>query len=594
MTVPPPPPLSGWLFLATLVATAVYLYVRAARHRHRLITRLGIAIGAFFGFALPTLAVTLAQDLTCRDGGVLPRPDGGLIVVGLTATTLLLAFWLSWLAGDRPTGTGWRLVVVALVLLIPVAIVEVMAATVPLEDYCEGLRGLLVTQAVLALAVPLAALAIGGWKGPLPPASPPPPWFRVPMTAVVASVVVLAPVQTIILVDRLRPDPLVCTNSRPLAATERDAVGIRGNDTYLNLTTGDFDGDGLVDLAGADESGTIHVLHHEGRGGFTAGAEAVPAPTLSPGGLMVAGDLDGDGHEDLVVSGQPVVVEPTVDRSRHSGVAVLMGDGKGLHAHGPLFLDGGSPPRDLALGDIDGDGNAEAVVLDGGIVVVLWDRDGELEEGPRLAAPAEATSQLGQSRMALGDVDGDGRTDIFTWLHLDSVPSTGVIMYRSVVILHRNTGSGTFATSVLATIDGSLGGVAVADFDGDGDVDLVAQQSERRQRRLHVLVNRGDGRFDVGTQPSRVDGRLVAADVNGDGRPDLVISAEFDSEGSKYPGDLLIRLNLGDLRFSEAQRLARPRVLLAVADLNGDRRADYVVDSIREIVVLASRDCAGQ
>ena len=155
--------------------------------------------------------------------------------------------------------------------------------------------------------------------------------------------------------------------------------------------------------------------------------------------------------------------------------------------------------------------------------------------------------------------------------------------------VHRNAGGRAFTSSVVATIDDYLSAVAVADFDGDGDVDIVSNGGDRR---LNVLVNRGEGAFDLTVLPRRTGAEtMVPADVDGDGRPDLVLSVGFVSDVVDEPGFLFVRLNRGGFRFSDAQRLAIPHGLLAVADLNGDGRADYVVDEFRLVDVLLSRDC---
>ena len=107
-----------------------------------------------------------------------------------------------------------------------------------------------------------------------------------------------------------------------------------------------------------------------------------------------------------------------------------------------------------------------------------------------------------------------------------------------------------------------------------------------------VLINRGDGRFDLTARPRRVGAeKLFPADVDGDGRTDLVLSVGFVSDVVKEPGFLFVRLNRGGFSFSDAQRLAIPRTLLATAELNGDGRADYIVDEFRTMDVLLSRDC---
>lgn len=159
----------------------------------------------------------------------------------------------------------------------------------------------------------------------------------------------------------------------------------------------------------------------------------------------------------------------------------------------------------------------------------------------------------------------------------------------SYVILHRNAGDRRFATEVAATVEDYLGSVAVADFDGDGDVDLVANGTENR---LNMLVNRGDGRFNLRSQATRVRGDdMQAADVDADGRQDLVMTTGFVSDEVEQPGFLWVRLNRGGFSFSDTQLLAIPRELVVIADLNGDGRPDYVVDHWRQLILLTSADC---
>ena len=107
-----------------------------------------------------------------------------------------------------------------------------------------------------------------------------------------------------------------------------------------------------------------------------------------------------------------------------------------------------------------------------------------------------------------------------------------VVSTPGYVVVHRNAGAGTFTTAIVATVQSYFRAVAV--FDIDGNVDLVSNESDRRQV---VMVNRGDGSF------------------------------------------------------SDPQRVATPHGLVAVADLNGDGRADYVVDEFRSVAALMSRDC---
>ena len=564
MTEPPDSPFPGWLFLAVLLGTAAFLYVRAAGHERRLRLRAGVVVGALFAGFVQTLAVALVQDLTCRDGGFLPRANGGVIVVGFTAAATLALLALFWLAGDRAPGTAWRLAVIPPAVLVPVAMVEVMATSVPLEGYCDGVRGVLDLRVALTLLVPVATIGLALVRhGASGTAS------RLPKSFVLGTLAAVLAVQAPVLADRVPPAPLVCVTRRPLP------------DASNAMVAADFDGDGTVDLASVDRSGAARVLHNDGQGNFTAGAVTTAPATLAPIAQVAAGDLDGNGRPDLVA----LVAEPVASRNerRRAGVAVLLNDGKGFRAKAPLyFADDAGQSRKLAIGDLDGDGNAEVVVAELDSAVVFWDRDGQLELGPRLTAPPPAnTLRYPSWSFGLGDADTDGRLDILGW-HSRGLDSP------SYVAVHRNAGGRAFTSSVVATVDDYFNAVVISDFDRDGDVDLVSNGSDGR---LNVLVNRR-GAFDMTVRPRGIGaGTMVPADVDGDDRLDLVMSVGFHSDVVDEPGFLFVRLNRGDFRFSDVQRLAIPHGLVAVADLNGDRRADYVIDEFRSVDVLLSRAC---
>lgn len=573
VTVPPPAPLPGWLLLAVPLAAALYLTIRAAGHRRRWWVCALILPGAFFLFELPPLAVVLEQDLACRDGGVLLRSDARWIVLGVTALALLGALGLLRTAAGEPADPGWRMPVIVLALMMPAVIVEVMVSAVRLEEYCNGDRGLLHIQAVLGFLLPLAALGLGASSGRGRPAEG--------VRYVAAPLVLLLPVQVVTVAERLRDDPLACATSRSVGPANRDALGFRSSITERGTVAADFTGDPSVDLAGVDASGTIRVLRNDGRGGLVAEPGVALPPGFSPVGAMVAGDVDGNGHPDLVVTGiEPP--RPAGSPTRRWGVVVVLNDGNRLISRAPLFRDGGEALYTLALGDLDGDGNVEVVLLERGVVIVLGDRNGDLQERSRLTAPPEAADQFGQDRVALADVDGDGRTDVITSLSNSRIEA-------SFVIVHRNRGPAGFSSSVVHTFDRYVDADALADFDGDGDVDIVANGY---RDRLHVLANRGDGAFDAQVQRTDIWGsELVAVDVDADGRLDLVVSADYSDQESRYPGELWARLNLGGWRFSEPQRLATPRTLVVAADLNGDGRADFVVDAGRDLAAVTSRPC---
>jgi hypothetical protein len=219
-------------------------------------------------------------------------------------------------------------------------------------------------------------------------------------------------------------------------------------------------------------------------------------------GGIALGDLDGDGHLDIVVANGQHVAERNW---------VSFNDGRGTF--GPRRPFGAADPSyGVALGDLDGDGDLDIVIAnDVGAPSVVYENDGK--GNFTLLASLDAGGQARRA-VALGDFDGDGALDV-------------VLVGLGQDHIYFNTGRGRRWTERALGSRGSdlarATAVAAADVDGDGDLDIIVPARYGGQSLIYL--NDGKGDF---TQTRRfgedfADTTAVAVgDVNGDGHPDIV------------------------------------------------------------------------
>ena len=277
------------------------------------------------------------------------------------------------------------------------------------------------------------------------------------------------------------------------------------------LALGDVDGDGDSDLVLGNSGGQLggfesnHLYLNNGFGSFSdASASQLPA-ILNDTAALALGDVDGDGDADLA-SGCPD------GRNR-----LHLNDGAGTFAEatvGPLSAGfGGSA---LATGDVDRDGDLDLVVGGYGLPSRLYLNDvGSFSDVTSAQMPSSPSST---SSFAVGDVDGDGDLDLV-------VGSRGLFPYGQTLLL-RNDGSGSFtdATGTHMPLDADITtSVALGDVDRDGDLDLML--GNYGQNRLYL--NDGTGTFaDATNSHMPIDNdatkRVVFGDLDGDGDLDCI------------------------------------------------------------------------
>ena len=179
----------------------------------------------------------------------------------------------------------------------------------------------------------------------------------------------------------------------------------------------------------------------------------------------------------------------------------------------------------------------------------------------------ETTSETSAS-VSLGDVDGNGTLDVILakgrhWPLVDQIL--------------RNDGKGHFSTQPLADSADRTYSAALADLDGDGDLDIVAS-NDRPDRKL-IYLNDGAGHFRVsGTfgEAAWSTRYVTVSDLNADQRPDLIVANRSSNPAAPRPS--FVCLNNGAGAFSTCTPLATQSATIIVAsDLDGDGNTDLVV-----------------
>ncbi|HYL72709.1 MAG TPA: FG-GAP-like repeat-containing protein [Bryobacteraceae bacterium] len=226
--------------------------------------------------------------------------------------------------------------------------------------------------------------------------------------------------------------------------TFRPAVNYKAGANPNHLATGDFNGDGVIDIVTANFSdSTVSVLLGNGDGTFRAG---IISATITGPGVVAVGDFNRDGIGDLILVNS-------------ASVAVMLGKGDGSFQPAVSY-PAGQIPVYVALADFNGDGSTDLAVGNGGddtVSILLGKPDGTFQPPVNYGAPKNIQS------VAVGDFNGDGRADL-------AVADSGS---NNVNVLLGN-GDGTFQAAVPYGVGNQPTFVAVGDFNGDGRSDLAA------------------------------------------------------------------------------------------------------------------------
>ncbi len=342
-----------------------------------------------------------------------------------------------------------------------------------------------------------------------------------------------------------------------------------GRDTSTSVAAGDVDGDGDVDLLFGNAVNSVRqnrLYLNDGSGRFEDFTTArMPADAEQTTAVELV-DVDGDGDLDALIANS----EFGAGRNQ-----LYLNDGAGTFVdvtttHMPEDFDASTA---LAVGDVDGDGDADVVVANntyfgpGGQPNRLYlnDGSGRFTDGSTGRLPAE---QNFSRSVALGDLDGDGDLDLVVG---NSTRFSGNNR------LYLNDGNGVFGEAPpgrLPLVATFRPNVLLVDVDADGDLDMLWGVSGQGL----LFLNQG-GVFDDATATwlppiSGTTGALAAADVNGDGRVDVV----FGKDSVVGDNQLLLQSGAGRFIDTNVPRFNNRRGgnVVAAIDADGDGDQDLV------------------
>jgi len=367
-----------------------------------------------------------------------------------------------------------------------------------------------------------------------------------------------------------------CGGGRALLGSGTDILPVYNQ--YWSVAATDLNGDGKLDIAvsysimsgSPPHAGVVAVyLQDPSKPGSFLGPV-----TYSVGNDPVAltvGDLNGDGKPDIVTANTIM----NADGKGSSSVSVLLQDpaNPGHFLPAESFATGFSPVQ-VAVGDLNGDGLTDIAVADtNGVSILLQSTSAR---GQFLPLKTLAIGSGGTSAIAIADLDGDGRAELLV------TTATGVNVYSQ-----DPASPGTFLTPTSYSAGAQPCFILVRDLNGDGLPDLavanLGSADGSTPASLSVLLQNpiSPGTFLSATNYSsglRSEG-VAAADLDGDGRVDLVVANMGGYEGGSVYIFLQSTAVAGTYQPGVKYAYAGP-AMLAVGDLNGDGKPDLVVAGI--------------
>ncbi|WP_348264939.1 FG-GAP-like repeat-containing protein [Telmatobacter sp. DSM 110680] len=334
--------------------------------------------------------------------------------------------------------------------------------------------------------------------------------------------------------------------------------------TPVKIVTADFNHDGKADIVALNSNNVLSILLGTGSSSFAVSKTiaTLPANTASLAARLVAGDFNGDGHQDVALMASPGNL-----------VKVFLGHGDGTFAAPVTIADGLPSAGDMLTGDFNGDDKADLVVANGTSISVLLGKSGGTFQTPIVTKTglSSPTSLV----LAVGDVNRDSHLDIAA---NDTNGETQVLL---------GTGTGHFtlksAFSFNPPPENLPTTIAIADFTGDGKPDIAVGFPTDYPiwyiGQACIIPGYGDGTFNQNTvtcaRTPYTFGEMHVGNLNG--KQDLVFSSD----------PMMVQFNNGSgvMTSSSYGVGGGPMV---VGDFSGDGRQDIAVGAVGGVQVVVN------
>jgi len=327
-----------------------------------------------------------------------------------------------------------------------------------------------------------------------------------------------------------------------------------------NAVMGDLNGDGKLDIAGNDPNNNYMMTVYLASGsGYATGAAYSTSDSVSDACFLTSGDLTGDGKAELVAA-----------NCGDNNVTVWVNNGDGTFQTGAYYASGAYPEA-VTIADINGDGRADLVTSnDDSSDVTVLSGNGDGTVNPAIVG--YATGGYPYVPVLVADFNGDGAADII-------IPDDAF----SLAFLP-GYGDGSFRAAVNYYTQGTLGyeyglQIASGDFNGDGNPDFVISNGYQSGYGVTVFLSRGDGSMQPGVSYNGLTGQplyyVAVADFNGDGKLDIAATSSNDGTVQLFSG-------VGDGTFLVGNAYPTDTTSsypfgIAVGDFNADGSTDLAI-----------------